>query len=82
LKAGNLATLHLQLAPWLHRLYAIDSLFVDAAYRGRGIGDMLMRRVLAWLDDIGVRTRRVCVLAALKRCSVSLSGMGFIHGCI
>jgi len=39
----------------------LDSLFVDAAYRGQGIGSLLMRRALAWMDTHGVCEKRICV---------------------
>ena len=31
----------------------IESLFVASTYRGLGVGDNLMRRVLAWMDEKG-----------------------------
>lgn len=34
----------------------IDSIFVVADQRGRGIGDQLMRRAMAWLDASGARS--------------------------
>jgi len=39
----------------------IDSLFVDARFRGQGIGSELIRHALAWLDGIGAKTKVVAV---------------------
>lgn len=41
----------------------IESLFVEADYRRRGIGDCLMRRALRFLDECGA-TRRTLGVAA------------------
>ena len=41
----------------------IESIFVEAAFRGQGIADKLMRRGLAWLDEQGVHTKLVAVAA-------------------
>jgi ribosomal protein S18 acetylase RimI-like enzyme len=39
----------------------IDSLFVDDSMRGRGIGDALMVRALAWMDEHAVRQKKLMV---------------------
>ncbi len=39
----------------------IDSLFLDAAYRGKGYGRALMDLVLKWLEDLHCETIRVSV---------------------
>ncbi|HEY3379679.1 MAG TPA: GNAT family N-acetyltransferase [Armatimonadota bacterium] len=39
----------------------IDSLFVDEAYRGQGIGDALLQRALVWMDELDVRVKRISV---------------------
>lgn len=39
----------------------IDSLFIDPAYRKQGIGDMLMRAAIEWLDSHNVTSKRITV---------------------
>ncbi len=39
----------------------IESLYVEPQYRGRGIGDALMRRALLFLDDGGAKVRTLGV---------------------
>ncbi len=39
----------------------IDSLFVEADYRGRGVGDLLISRALAWLEERGARDTKIVV---------------------
>ena len=40
----------------------IDNIFVDEAYRGSGIGTVLMQRALAWMDARGATSKSVVVL--------------------
>jgi diamine N-acetyltransferase len=40
----------------------LDSLFVSADYRRRGIASTLVERALNWLDEAGASSRRVIVL--------------------
>lgn len=37
----------------------IDSIYVSPAHRGRGVGDVLMTRALAWLDTQGALRKKV-----------------------
>ena len=37
----------------------MDSIFVDAKYRGFGIGDLLMRSALEWMEQEGAVTKIV-----------------------
>ena len=37
----------------------IDSIYVEAEYRHRGIGDAIMKKVLAWMDALAVTQRMV-----------------------
>ncbi len=39
----------------------IDSIFVEEAYRGTGVGNRLMKRALAWLDENRARTKTIVV---------------------
>ena len=39
----------------------VDSMFVADRYRGRGIGSELLRRSLAWLDDLGASSKLATV---------------------
>lgn len=41
----------------------IESIFIEADYRGQGIGDALMQRTLAWMDDRHAPIKRVVVAA-------------------
>lgn len=41
----------------------LESIFIEVDYRGQGIGDALMQRTLAWMDDQHVPTKRVVVAA-------------------
>lgn len=35
----------------------VESIFINEEYRGIGIGDSLMRKVLAWMDQNGAETK-------------------------
>jgi ribosomal protein S18 acetylase RimI-like enzyme len=39
----------------------VDSLFVEAAYRGRGVGEELMSHALKWLEEQKCETVRVSI---------------------
>lgn len=39
----------------------IDSIFVEEAYRGKGVGERLMKRSLSWLDECGARMKSINV---------------------
>lgn len=39
----------------------IDSIFVEEAYRGKGVGKRLMKRSLSWLDECGARMKSINV---------------------
>ena len=41
----------------------VESIFIEADYRGQGIGDALMQHTLAWMDDHNVSIKRVVVAA-------------------
>ena len=39
----------------------IESIFIEADYRGQGIGETLMQHALAWMDELDVPMKRVVV---------------------
>lgn len=41
----------------------VDSLFVDEACRGLNIGEQLMKNALSWMDERGVKRKRINVMA-------------------
>ncbi|WP_321422878.1 GNAT family N-acetyltransferase [uncultured Methanobacterium sp.] len=45
----------------------IDSIYVLEKYRGRGFGDMLIKRSLEWMDEIGVKKKTVKVSAGNQK---------------
>ena len=56
----------------------IDSLFVDEAHRGLGIGTRLMRRALAWLDRSGAQSKMISVVYANSEAIRFYSQFGFL----
>ena len=45
----------------------VETSFVDAAYRGRGIGGALLDRAAAWMDELGTIEQALSVFAANDR---------------
>jgi Acetyltransferases len=41
----------------------VDSIYLAKEYRSSGIGDVLMKRSLNWMDQNGVETKRIMVAA-------------------
>lgn len=41
----------------------VDSIYLDKEYRSSGIGDVLMKRSLNWMDQNGVKTKKIMVAA-------------------
>lgn len=39
----------------------VDSIFLEKDYRLSGIGDALMKRALNWMDENGVKTKKIVV---------------------
>jgi GNAT superfamily N-acetyltransferase len=56
----------------------IDSLFVDARFRGRGIGSELVRRALDWMDGAGAGLRTVVVAEGNERARAFYARFGFL----
>jgi len=59
------------------RVGEIDSLYVEPAYRGQGIGDSLMKRALAWLDSQGVTAKQLGVAVGNERVLAFYARYGF-----
>ena len=55
----------------------IDSLFVDPGYRGRRVGDALMRKALAWLRKKNATSIIIGVVAGNERVLTFYSRFGF-----
>jgi ribosomal protein S18 acetylase RimI-like enzyme len=45
----------------------IDSIFVEEAYRRNGVGESLMKRSLAWLDECGANMKSISVAVGNER---------------
>lgn len=41
----------------------VESIFIEETYRGRHIGDILMKNALNWMDEHGIKTKRINVAA-------------------
>jgi diamine N-acetyltransferase len=57
----------------------IESLFIDSAYRGKGIGDVFMKHALEWLDSKHVKTKRIIVAAGNEEVFPFYEKYGFFH---
>jgi ribosomal protein S18 acetylase RimI-like enzyme len=55
----------------------IESIFVETAFRGRGIAAELMRRGLAWLDDQGIHSKVLAVAVGNERAYAFYKRFGF-----
>jgi ribosomal protein S18 acetylase RimI-like enzyme len=56
----------------------IESIFVDAAYRGLGVGDCLMKNALRWMDHEGAMTKIVEVGAGNEQAFGFYEKYGFL----
>lgn len=55
----------------------IDSIYVLEKYRGRGFGDMLIKRSLEWMDEKGVNKKTVRVSAGNQKAVSFYERYGF-----
>ena len=56
----------------------IDSIYVEERYRSLGVGKELMKRSLKWMDEKGVRTRKVVVATGNQEALSFYEGYGFL----
>jgi GNAT superfamily N-acetyltransferase len=57
---------------------SVESLFVNASYRSRGIGTTLVSRGLIWMDSHGVWQKRVSVAAGNESALPFYAKFGFV----
>lgn len=55
----------------------VESLFVEAGYRSKGIGTALMRRALSWMDSEGSLRKRVSIGDGNEAACVFYKKFGF-----
>jgi ribosomal protein S18 acetylase RimI-like enzyme len=55
----------------------IDSIYVEPAYRKRGIGECLMQKALMWLDGEHVASKRLVVVVGNEHVSAFYRKFGF-----
>ncbi len=56
----------------------IESIFVDPAFRGKRLGETLMRAALRWLDASGAREKSVCVVYGNEQAHAFYRRFGFL----
>jgi ribosomal protein S18 acetylase RimI-like enzyme len=59
----------------------IDSIYIEAEYRRRGIGDALMKRALGWMDGLSVKQRVVEVASGNEETFLFYRRYGFYQRC-
>ena len=59
------------------RVGEIDSLYVEPAYRGAGIGNHLMQRALVWLDGLQVSAKQLAVAVGNEQVFAFYARYGF-----
>jgi diamine N-acetyltransferase len=55
----------------------IDDIFVESAYRGYGIGDVFMRKALAWMNGLNVERRVIAIGAGNEEVLPYYARFGF-----
>ncbi len=60
-----------------HKRGALDSIYVDPVYRRRGIGEVLPRRALAWMDAAGADSKIITVAEGNERVFRFYAKFGF-----
>lgn len=56
----------------------IDSIFIEEAYRRHGVGDMLMKAALKWMEDQAVKDKIIAVAAGNDQALVFYRRYGFL----
>ena len=57
---------------------AVESIYIEADYRGQGIGDTLMQHALDWMDGHNVPVKRVFVAAGNEEAFGFYARYGFL----
>lgn len=60
-----------------HKVGEIDSILVDTNYRGRGIGDTLIRKTLDWMDNMSVIKKKVDIAVGNEQAFTFYGRFGF-----
>ena len=55
----------------------VESLYIDPAYRGKGIGDVFMKHAMEWLNSRNVKTKRIVVAAGNEEVYTFYAKYGF-----
>lgn len=55
----------------------IESIYVEADYRGQGIGETLIKRALAWMDEQGTYERAIVVASGNEEVLAFYARFGF-----
>lgn len=56
----------------------LESIFVEAEFRGRGIGDRLIKRSIAWMDETGARAKVIAVVTGNEQALGFYAHYGFL----
>lgn len=56
----------------------VDSIFVTAAYRGMGIGTVLMENALRWMDSLGVKRKVLLAIVGNEEVHAFYARFGFL----
>lgn len=56
----------------------LESIFVEAEYRGRGIGDRLIKRSIDWMDEAGAYAKVIAVVTGNEKALGFYARYGFL----